>query len=254
MILQKKTDFGMNYFEYSNPNGWNLPVFIFLHASGERSNIPSLTKIQVHGTPKILKLAGLDYLPGFIMICPQQVTTKWGWVGDPNNPDIDRLIKFVKKNYPGDGRYFVSGPSMGSNGTWDALYSSETITAGIPVSGEGDYNKAKVITAPRNIPVSAFHGSSDTIVPPSDGKRPINGMIAGGANPTPTFTLIDGGGHGDNTWDKVYALDNKYFTPNIYQWMDSQGKPEIKLGIYIDNVWQGFTECEFEGHKIEFRQ
>lgn len=212
------------YYEYKDPNVPNAPVIIFLHGSGERSNTPNLSLIQKHGLPKLLKAAGKSYLEGFTVLCPQQITSKSGWIGDPKNPDIIKFLEYVEANYPNEFR-FVTGISMGGNGSWESSYkgTEKLMTGIIPVSGEGDYNSAKT-TASRQIYVWAIHGSADTAVPPADGQRAVTSMINGSADPSPIWTVIPGGTHGSNTWDVAYSLTPRAELNNktIYQWMMSK--------------------------------
>lgn len=214
------------YLEYIDPAvGLNAPVLIFLHGSGERGTDPN--KLDDQGTPKLLKLAGLDHLKGFILLCPQQSTNYTGWKGNPDNPTIIKFLRYVRAKYPGDGRVFVTGLSMGGDGSWDASYNShgdaQLVSGIVPVSGEGDYKMAKT-TASYGTPVWAIHGQNDTTVPPSDGLRPVNGMNDAGANPAPKWTPLPGG-HNSSFWDMVFSLTPRAELGNttIYAWLLSQG-------------------------------
>lgn len=208
----------MWYYEYRDPNLPDAPIVIFLHGSGEKSNTPNLSLIQKQGLPKLLKAAGMSYLPGFTVICPQQVTGRWGY-----NPEIIKFLQYIKANYKSEYR-LLTGLSMGGDGTWDGSYQNDEklITAMVPVSCKGDYNLAKK-TAAKKIAVWGIHGDKDTGVPPSDGLRPINGMISVGANPAPVWTIIKGGTHSGSTWDVAYSLTDRSELggTTIYKWFKS---------------------------------
>jgi gliding motility-associated-like protein len=231
--VAKQTPFGRAYLEYLPP-GYSTstglyPCIIFLHGSGERGNVfpTDLQKVTSQGTPKFIKNGATmcftvnGVTECFIVLSPQQTTNRWGWQGD-----VMPFIKWAIDNYRIDpDRLFVTGLSMGGDGTWDTSYDVNNepnyIAATAPVSCKGDYNLAK-ITAQRKIAVWAFHGDKDTAVPITDGRRPINGMNSVNANPVPIFTTVIGGGHSGTTWDKVYSPSNTFYNPNVYQWFLTQ--------------------------------
>ncbi|MEO7991019.1 MAG: PKD domain-containing protein [Chryseolinea sp.] len=247
--VAKKTPGGRGYLEYL-PTGYSsstelYPCIVFLHGSGERGDgSPSdLEKVKAHGVPKFIKNGATmcftvnGKTECFIVLSPQQTTNRSGWVGD-----VVPFVQFALANYRIDpNRVYLTGLSMGGDGTWDASYATANVpnyfAALAPASCKGDYNGSK-ITAADKISVWAFHGGSDTTVPVSDGKRPINGMNSVGANPFPTFHIYTGTGHNDQTWDKVYDPSHTYHNPNVYEWFLSQKRytpglpPTADAGAY----------------------
>lgn len=221
-VSPKFTSFGMPYLEFKNPDCVGCPVIVFLCGSGERGYGGSdLNKLYNVGIPHVLKLAGKTSIDGFsYILCPQQVPTK-GW-----NQDIVKVFTYFNEAYDCSAGFFPTGLSLGGEGTWAGSYSTipdSLITAMVPVSAKGDYNGAKT-TASRQTPVWALHGKSDTTMPVSEGQRPVNGMNDVKANPAPTFTLITGGTHSNNTWDVVYSLTPREDHPEmggitVYTWM-----------------------------------
>lgn len=225
----KKTSHGRGYLEFL-PAGYSsssnlYPCIIFLHGSGERGDgsPAALEKVKAQGIPKFIKNgANMCFTVNgktecFIVLSPQQTTNRWGWQGD-----VIPFVKDVMQLYRIDpDRLYITGLSMGGDGSWDTSYASENepnyFAAMAPVSCKGDYNGAKK-TAARKIAVWAFHGSADTAVPVSDGQRPINGMLSANPNPAPIFTIYSGTGHSGSTWDRVYATDHTYHNPNMYEW------------------------------------
>jgi len=246
----------MWFWEYTDPSCKVCPVLIFLPGSGERSDTPNFSKIQRNGTPKLLKSAGLNYLEGFTLLVPQQITSKSGYVGDPKNPDIIKFLTYIHENYLTE-QVFVTGLSMGADGSWDASYRGglAMVKAIVPVSGKGDYNGAK-ITQQRGIKAWGIHGSADTGVPASDGKRPINGMISIGG--TPKWTIINGGGHNSETWDVAFSLTDRAELggTTIYKWLLSlvTKPPEEIPGIYLDGQFCGVDSCRVDGHLIMIKK
>lgn len=275
--VAKQTDNGTWYYEYMDPacKTGHCPIYIFLHGSGERGDgtANTLPKIQNQGTPRVLKLEGKTYLPGFIMVCPQQTTNNSGWVTDPKDPLIIKLIKYYKKTYPHDNRRFVSGLSMGGGGAWDASYNSygsdSLVTAIVPVSAGGEYGLAAT-TVQRKIPVWAIHGDKDGSVPISTGWRPVNGMLykidpklqstlwytmplidLSGTYPL-RWSMIKGGTHSSTTWDIIYSLTPRSELGNttIYDWMKSQGKAKPP-DVQQDSVISGYVQSDSLYHVLK---
>lgn len=227
-VTSKVTSFGMPYLEFKNPDVQG-PVILFLHGAGECGNGGAeLNKLYNAGLPRVLKLSGKTTIDGFaFIVAPQQVCSKqWG-------TDIVKIVQWYYDNYSQARDYglFVTGLSMGGLGTWVSSYTSampdSLVTGIVPVSGAGDYNGGKT-TAKRGIPVWALHGKADYSAPNTvtDGQRPINGMNSCNPkpDPAPIFTLITGGTHSNNTWDKVYSLTPRTDCPEmggitIYEWM-----------------------------------
>ena len=247
--VAKKTPGGRGYLEYL-PAGYSsstelYPCIVFLHGSGERGDgSPSaLEKVKAHGTPKFIKNGATmcftvnGKTECFVVLSPQQTTNRSGWVGD-----VIPFVQFALSNYRIDpNRVYLTGLSMGGDGTWDASYATANepnyFAALAPASCKGDYNGAK-LTAAKKISVWAFHGGSDTAVPVADGKRPVNGMNSVGPNPVPMFHTYPGTGHSDQTWDKVYDPSHTYHNPNVYEWFLSQKRytpglpPTADAGAY----------------------
>jgi predicted peptidase len=73
----------------------------------------------------------------------------------------------------------------------------------------GDPRTAKII---KDIPIWAFHGSKDPVIPVRTTRNMINALRNAGGNPL--YTEVPGGGH--EIWDSVYA------EPQLYQWLFAQ--------------------------------
>lgn len=233
--VAKVSDQGIGYLEYL-PADYSsstklYPAIIFLHGSGERGDgsPAELEKVQRHGPPKHVKngstmcfeVNGVEEC--FIVLSPQ--TNRWTWVGY----EIIPLVQYALEEYRIDpDRVFLTGFSMGGEGSWKVAYSAENepnVFAGIaPVAGRGDFQQACIV-AQRQIPVWAFHGSSDTAMPIASGQRPINGMNACNPNPAPIFTVYQNLGH-TATLEPAYRMDNSLHSPNLYEWFLQQRRGE----------------------------
>jgi gliding motility-associated-like protein len=246
----KKDVNGRGYLEYLPP-GYNdnsdiYPVIIFLHGQGERGiGSPSaLEKVKKHGPPKHInnghnmcfEYNGVEEC--FVVLSPQTNSYNW-WA-----PDVMQFIETAAENYRIDpSRICLMGISMGGQGVWRVAYSEENtnnIFAALSVApGKGEFLDACKVAEDKTA-VWAFHGTNDnSSMKLPAGERPINGMIACGADPAPIFTVYEGVGH--NSWDKAYRTDNSLHTPNIYQWFLAQRlsdaapkAPTVNAGIDLE--------------------
>lgn len=94
---------------------------------------------------------------------------------------IDLVGLFVK-HYPIDrSRIYVVGTSIGGFGTWDLLMRKpEGIAAAVPIEGAGDPAQAARLVG---IPIWAFHGARDHVVPVSGSRAMIEALRAAGGTP-----------------------------------------------------------------------
>lgn len=107
-------------------------------------------------------------------------------------------------------RLYLTGLSMGGNGTWEMyLRHPEIFAAALPCSGVGDQSKASRIL---NKPLWAFHGSADPIVPVNGSRLMIDALRALGGNPK--YTEYPGVEH--NSWDHAYM------EPDLLPWTFAQ--------------------------------
>ena len=109
-------------------------------------------------------------------------------------------------------RVYVTGLSMGAFGTWDIIRRNPNLfAAAVPMSGGGDPSTAGTI---KNIPIWAFHGSDDSVVPVETTRAMIAALQAAGGNPR--YTEIAGADH--TIWDSVFADSDN----TLYSWLFSQ--------------------------------
>ena len=180
------------------------PLLLFLHGSGERGS--DLELVKIHGPPKLIA-AGQKF--PFVVISPQCPT------GGPWEPTaLEALIDSVVQRYRIDAdRIYVTGLSMGGHATWElATRHPERYSAIIPVCGRGDPSQADRL---RDLPIWAFHGALDDVVPLSGSQDMIDAIKAAGGNPR--FTIYPQAGH--DSWTETYANDE------IYSWLMQQRRP-----------------------------
>lgn len=178
--------------------GRKWPLIVFLHGSGERGS--NIDKVKVHGLPNIVP-AQPDF--PFIVASPQ-LPSHQDW-----NPDnLDALIEQLILRLPVDaGRIYLTGLSQGGYGTWDTAAAYPARFAAIaPVSGIGQPDQACRL---KNMPIWAFHGALDDVVPLAGDSKMVEQVRACGG--TPKFTVYPGVGH--NAWSQTYA------DPDLYRWL-----------------------------------
>jgi len=213
---ERKVAVNLGYYLYL-PEGYNSdsqekwPLVLFLHGAGERGNGESeLIRVKKHGIPKIWDNKNLP----FIAIAPQCPENSF-WVAQIEN--LNFLLEEITSNYNVDGsRIYLTGMSMGGYGTWFyAMAYPEKFAAIAPVCGGGmPWNAQRL----QNMPVWAFHGEEDNVVPFSESLNMVNALSELGSDVK--FTSYPGVKH--NSWENAYA------TPELYDWLLKQCKNKVK--------------------------
>lgn len=190
---------------YEEDQDKKWPLMIFLHGSGERGD--DLKKVAKHGPPKLVE-QGKEF--DFIIVSPQCPHGGW-WNVEMLNAFYDDIIEQYRVD---TNRVYLTGLSMGGNGTWNwAVHNPEKFAAIAPVCGWGpDTNYAKL----KDMPIWAFHGDQDQAVELGKGQKVIDRVTEAGGEPE--FTVYEGVGH--NSWDPTYNNDA------LYAWMLSHSKEE----------------------------
>jgi predicted peptidase len=182
-----------------------LPLVMFLHGAGERGH--TLDLVSVHGIPKLIK-EGKDF--GFIAVSPQCPVNSW-WTKELDA--LQGLLEHVINTYNVDTkRVYLTGLSMGGMGTWQfAGTYPEYFAAIAPICGGGEWLSARMLG---KIPVWAFHGDKDDVVPLEESERMVRFVKKAGGNAK--LTVYKGVGH--DSWTKTYN------NPKFYAWLLSHKK------------------------------
>ncbi len=185
------------------------PLIVTLHGIGDGGT--DLWKVKHEGLPKILD--GKNTFP-FIVVSPQcPATTEW-YYNDGVQAKVDKLIDSVIARYPVDtNRIYLTGLSMGGIGTLDlAIRYPKRFAALIPAAFriEDGWN----LCAIKDIPMWAFHGEKDDIIPFSKAQTVINILTVCGGNPI--FTSYPDLYH--DAWTRAYN------NPAIYDWLLTKKK------------------------------
>ena len=102
---------------------------------------------------------------------------------------------------------------MGGYGCWRALeVHPERFAAAAIICGGGNPAAAEKF---KHVPIWAFHGAKDTVVPPTESHKMIEALKAAGAEPK--YTEYPDLAH--NSWAATYK------NPDLYAWLFAQKKP-----------------------------
>jgi predicted peptidase len=171
-----------------HPQRW--PLMLFLHGAGERGE--DLQLVKRHGVAKIV-----EEQPAFplLVVSPQCPPTE-AWAPEP----LLALLDDIEQHYDVDPeRLYVTGLSMGGFGTWAvAIAAPDRFAAIAPICGGGDPSRVGVL---RHLPVWAFHGARDPIVPLQRTVEMVEALRQCGGNVR--FTVYPEAGH--DAWTATYA-------------------------------------------------
>lgn len=186
-------------YEQQRQTKW--PLVVFLHGIGERGTDVAAVKRQ--GLPRLLA-AGKQF--PFLVVSPQCPPDQW-W----DITALDEFVERVTKKYRVDpDRVYLTGLSMGGFGTWAlAMRHPQRFAAIAPICGGGEARHAYVL---RDVPVWAFHGAKDEVVPLRQSEEMIAALRDAGAEPR--FTIYPEGKH--DVWTETYA------DPELYTWLLAQ--------------------------------
>ncbi len=181
------------------------PVVLFLHGAGERGS--NLNLVKKNGIPK-LAAAGQDF--PFIAISPQCPAHSWWFL---HLTDLLALLDSVLATHNADAkRVYLTGLSMGGNGTWAlAMHAPKRFAAIAPVCGHHPFFVGLPSDAKRikHLPVWVFHGAADTVVPIDHSAVVVDKLQKIGA--AVKFTVYPTADH--DSWSETYA------NPELYRWL-----------------------------------
>lgn len=188
--------------------GGKFPLIVSLHGIGERGS--NLQRLKSDGLPRILD--GNNDFP-FYVVSPQcPAGTEWYY--DRTDLLVRKLIDKALALYPVDRRrVYITGYSMGGIGTWDmGIRHPGVFAAAAPIASRGE--EGWNVCAMTEIPVWAFHGENDELVPLSAAQRIVEQFQNCGGEVT--FTVYPNTGH--DSWTKTYA------NPRLYEWLLSKNR------------------------------
>ncbi len=135
-----------------------LPMIIYLHGAGKRIDDIDVLKAYKGFIPMLDE--GLPVRA--VVLCPQITNGHYVWnhLIEP----LMELIRTIAARYDADpDRISIMGQSMGGYGTWEAILTYPAFfSAAAPMCGGGISWRAPALI---KLPIRAFHGDSDEIVP-----------------------------------------------------------------------------------------
>lgn len=177
-----------------NDGGGPPPLLLFLHG-GDRSNTR-------HHPARYAAQEGLERFP-FLVVAPHCAAgCSWPSV------DFAALLDEVEADYAFDrARVYLTGYSMGGFGAWDLLIREPSLfAAAAPIAGGGD---ADEICTAATVPIRAYHGDRDNVIPHSASVEMVEALDAcGGRGELITLSGVD---HG--SWVPTFK------DPAFYAWL-----------------------------------
>jgi predicted peptidase len=235
------------YVPYDYSPERSYPLVLVLHGGGEHSK-PNWTAAQNRAV-----ILDKNYVqvwePGYAVSYNPQVQQHWPafvvvpqlpqgqqWVNvsvhggsyrQPAQPATallltKELLAALQKQYSGidANRLYITGISLGGYGVWDAIERwPDYFAAAIPIAGAGDPSKAAVLV---HLPIWAFQGSKDQIVPISGSRNMIAAIRAAGGHPL--YTEYPGAAH--EVWPFTFSTTGnaRQNTPGVLAWLFAQHK------------------------------
>jgi predicted peptidase len=126
------------------------------------------------------------------------------------------LLDFLEDKFLIDpDRMYVLGESMGGSGAWSlAKYLPNRFAAVVPLCG---YSEPQAAESVGHLPIWAFHGRRDNIVPLEESERMVNAVTKAGGKAR--LTVLEGRGHD--------LRDLPWKHKELVKWMLSQ-RPEAR--------------------------
>lgn len=212
--------------------GEKVPLIVVLHHAGAETDPAKILSFHSESIGRWLEPVVREAHPAYV-VAPWSGGHHWeggDWkIVTPMLPEptanarlVLDLIHFLVASRPVDpARIYLVGQSMGGFGVWDLLSRQPGLfAAAIPVCGGGDPAQAPRLAS---LPIWAFHGSGDTIIP-VERTRAMVDAISGIPSNKILYWEYEGNEHD--------ACSERAFTePNLTDWLFMQkrpaGQPEV---------------------------
>lgn len=211
-----------------------IPVMLYLHGSNRRGDD---NESQLEDIASVIKANPERF--SFIIVFPQCREGSF-WAGEMNEQAFAALERIVEEFNGDPARLYLSGYSMGGNGTWQiGLVHPGKFAALVPVAGyvapaSKLSDEVLASLAPRlreaataadpyksfaegigSTPIWVFHGNNDEAVPVTESRKILEALRNNG-NQNVSYTEFDGVGHG--------SVGPAFSEPKLVEWLAQQKK------------------------------
>jgi predicted peptidase len=224
------------------PDG-STPALIALHGCCHMDQ-PDEPVLSQEPVPNAVR-AGVEGLDTMVVLAPQHVTVAdpaswdrwqcdpadsacgfqlqhdhWDELKDPpcTTPDeVHDFIDFALREYQVDpDRIYLTGLSCGAFSTFEYLaeYGKSQIAAAVPIAGDGRPALADAGCRLASVPIWAFHGDRDDVVPLEGSRVAIERLRRCPGHPELELTVYPGTGH--DSWLQAYR------DPALWRWLLQQ--------------------------------
>eukprot|EP00434_Breviolum_minutum_P024844 symbB.v1.2.021942.t1/scaffold1929.1/size95800/6 len=194
-----------------------LPLLLYLHGAGEmRGELHEIISEGATGTPPVELSYGRapkTLSQRFAVVAPH---TSQGWSLEAINRFMDFLLADKSLNLD-PTRLYVTGHSMGGAGALLAA-TSHRFAAAVPVAASGAPRASSV----QGVPIWAFHGSNDVIVPSVVSKDLIEALWNAGASKDDVKLTLYEDAPAPPGWPDYFGHASTipaYATLDLYDWL-----------------------------------
>jgi predicted peptidase len=198
--------------EYNSAPAKKWPLMLFLHGAGERGT--DVNRVAIHGPLSHVR-QGTNY--PFIIIAPQCPAGQI-WENEPLLQLLDASIAQLNVD---TNRIYLTGLSMGGYGSWKLGLTHPTRFAALaPVCGGANMIEVMLGSldnrnAILKLPIWAFHGAKDEVVPLIESERVVDSLKRAGHKDV-QLTVYPEVRH--DSWKPAYS------DPKFYEWMLTQSR------------------------------
>jgi predicted peptidase len=196
-------------------SGTNLPLVLSLHGGAPRHEFEHLLEPYLpglaYGLGRLVSDETQQAHPSFV-VAPWSNERNWD---DANIQLILEVLDALQREFRVDSnRVYVTGQSMGGFGTWRIITRHpERFAAAVPICGGGDPRDA---ARAKHVPIWAFHGTADNVVPVDYTREMILALRQAGGNPR--YWEYLGADHSG-------TAERAYCEPELIDWLFAQVRP-----------------------------
>ncbi len=198
--------------DYGKDPQQEWPLIVYLHSAPLRG---ATLELLIEEEPLPKKLENENNFP-FIVVSPLGDGEFEFWAKDEMINPLFTLLEEIQAAYSIDTKkIYLTGSDMGGNGVWAiGLRYPEYFAALAPVAGYFGWppEVPENICDLKDVPVWAFHGGRDDIIPVEAGQGLVDALKACGGNAQ--FTVSQ-----DMKIDVLYKV---YADPELYEWLLEQ--------------------------------